>query len=129
MLDSSFTVTPEVEVRTAAWDLASAPPWGDAEPADQLVELAAAVADMVGGIHRAVLAFSSGGARTAVGTAAVSSRVHQIRDELEGGSRRHQLEVGVLADHPFEQAAEVLVVVAQRYAHVETLPTSCEKVS
>ena len=39
---------------------------------------------MVGGIHRAVLAFSSGGARTAVGTAAVASRVHQIRDELEG---------------------------------------------
>ena len=39
---------------------------------------------MVGGIHRAVLAFSGGGARTAVGTAAVSSRVHHIRDELEG---------------------------------------------
>ena len=54
------------------------------DPAEQLVELAAAVADMVGGVHRAVLAFSSGGARTAVGTAAVSSRVHQIRTELEG---------------------------------------------
>jgi methyl-accepting chemotaxis protein len=39
---------------------------------------------MVGGVHRAVLAFSGGGARTAVGTAAVSSRVHHIRTELEG---------------------------------------------
>ena len=39
---------------------------------------------MVGGVHRAVLAFSGGGARAAVGTAAVSSRVHHIRDELEG---------------------------------------------
>ena len=84
MLDSSFTVKPEVEAPSAAWDLASAPPWGHADPADQLVELAGAVADMVGGIHRAVLAFSSGGARAAVGTAAVSSRVHHIRDELEG---------------------------------------------
>ena len=84
MLDSSFTVKPEVEAPSAAWDLASAPPWGDADPADQLVELAGAVADMVGGIHRAVLAFSSGGARAAMGTAAVSSRVHHIRDELEG---------------------------------------------
>ena len=84
MLDSSFTVKPEVEAHDAAWDLASSPPWGDADPADQLAELAGAVADMVGGIHRAVLAFSGGGARAAVGTAAVSSRVHHIRDELEG---------------------------------------------
>jgi methyl-accepting chemotaxis protein len=38
---------------------------------------------MVGGINRVVLAFSSGGARSAVGTAAVSARVHQIRTELE----------------------------------------------
>jgi methyl-accepting chemotaxis protein len=66
-----------------AWDLTTAPPWDGADPADQLAELAAAVADMVGGIHRAVLAFSGGGARCAVGTAAVSARVHQIRTELE----------------------------------------------
>jgi methyl-accepting chemotaxis protein len=66
-----------------AWDLTTAPPWGGADPADQLADLAAAVADMVGGIHRAVLAFSGGGARSAVGTAAVSARVHQIRTELE----------------------------------------------
>ena len=39
---------------------------------------------MVSGVHRAVLAFSGGGARTAMGTAAVSSRVHHIRTELEG---------------------------------------------
>jgi methyl-accepting chemotaxis protein len=38
---------------------------------------------MVAGIHRAVLAFSSGGARTALGTVAVSSRVHHMRTELE----------------------------------------------
>jgi methyl-accepting chemotaxis protein len=66
-----------------AWDLTTAPPWDGADPADQLAELAAAVADMVSGIHRAVLAFSGGGARSAVGTAAVSARVHQIRTELE----------------------------------------------
>ena len=84
MLDSPLTVTPEVEAHDAAWDLASAPPWGDADPTDQLAELAGAVAGMVGGIHRAVLSFSGGGARAAVGTAAVSSRVHHIRDELEG---------------------------------------------
>jgi methyl-accepting chemotaxis protein len=66
-----------------AWDLTTSPPWDGADPAEQLADLAAAVADMVGGIHRAVLAFSGGGARSAVGTAAVSARVHQIRTELE----------------------------------------------
>jgi methyl-accepting chemotaxis protein len=84
MLDSSFTAEPEVGTPQAGWDLTAAPPWDGVDPAEQLVELAAAVADMVGGVHRAVLAFSSGGARTAVGTAAVSSQVHQIRTELEG---------------------------------------------
>jgi methyl-accepting chemotaxis protein len=67
----------------ASWDLTTPPPWDGADPGDQLAELAGAVADMVGGIHRAVLAFSGGGARAAVGTAAVSSRVHQIHTELE----------------------------------------------
>jgi methyl-accepting chemotaxis protein len=85
MLDSStFMSKPEVAAPQAGWDLTSVPPWGDADPSDQLAELATAVADMVGGVHRAVLAFSGGGARTAVGTAAVSSRVHHIRTELEG---------------------------------------------
>jgi methyl-accepting chemotaxis protein len=84
MLDSPFTAEPAVESPHAAWDLTSVPPWNDADPTDQLAELASAVADMVGGVHRAVLAFSGGGARTAVGTAAVSSRVHHIRTELEG---------------------------------------------
>jgi methyl-accepting chemotaxis protein len=84
MLDSPFTAEPAVEAPHAGWDLTSVPPWNDADPADQLAELASAVADMVAGVHRAVLAFSGGGARTAVGTAAVSSRVHHIRTELEG---------------------------------------------
>ncbi len=84
MLDSPFSAEPDVEAPHAGWDLTSVPPWNDADPADQLGELACAVADMVGGVHRAVLAFSGGGARTAVGTAAVSSRVHHIRTELEG---------------------------------------------
>jgi methyl-accepting chemotaxis protein len=84
MLDSPFTAEPAVEAPHAGWDLTSVPPWNHAEPADQLVELASAVADMVSGVHRAVLAFSGGGARTAVGTGAVSSRVHHIRTELEG---------------------------------------------
>jgi methyl-accepting chemotaxis protein len=85
MLDSSsFTAEPVLDTRRAGWDLTSVPPWDDADPADQLAELAGAVADMVSGVHRAVLAFSGGGARAALGTAAVSSRVHQIRNELEG---------------------------------------------
>jgi methyl-accepting chemotaxis protein len=85
MLDSSsFMTKPEVATPHAGWDLTSVPPWDDADPSDQLAELATAVAGMVGGVHRAVLAFSGGGARTAVGTAAVSSRVHHIRTELEG---------------------------------------------
>lgn len=85
MLDSrSFTAEPVLDTRRAGWDLTSVAPWDGADPADQLAELAGAVADMVGGVHRAVLAFSGGGARAAVGTAAVSSRVHQIRNELEG---------------------------------------------
>jgi methyl-accepting chemotaxis protein len=84
MLDTPFTTEVEVESPRAGWDLTSVPPVGDAEAADQLAELASAVAAMVGGIHRAVLAFSAGGARTAMGTAAVSSRVHHIRTELEG---------------------------------------------
>ena len=67
----------------AGWDLTSVPP-RRRRPAEQLAELASAVADMVSGVHRAVLAFSGGGARTAMGTAAVSSRVHHIRTELEG---------------------------------------------
>jgi methyl-accepting chemotaxis protein len=66
-----------------AWDLTTPPPWNSGDPADQLAELAAAVADMVGGINRAVLAFSGGGARSALGTAAVSARVHEIHTELE----------------------------------------------
>jgi methyl-accepting chemotaxis protein len=81
MLDSP--ATPGSATRRADWDLTTAPPWNGGDPADQLADLAAAVADMVGGIHRAVLAFSGGGARSAVGTAAVSARVHQIRTELE----------------------------------------------
>ena len=84
MLDSSFIAEPEAATGHAGWDLTSGPPWGDADPAEQLTELAGAVADMVGGVHRAVLAFSGGGARTAMGTAAVSSQVHHIRSELEG---------------------------------------------
>ena len=85
MLDSpSFSAEPEIDARRTGWDLTSLPPWDDADPADQLAELAGAAADMVAGVHRAVLAFSGGGARAAVGTAAVSSRVHQIRNELEG---------------------------------------------
>jgi methyl-accepting chemotaxis protein len=84
MLDSPFTAEPVLETPHAGWDLTSVPPWHDADPADQLAELASAVAGMVSGVHRAVLAFSGGGARTAVGTAAVSSRVHHIRTELEG---------------------------------------------
>ena len=84
MLDSPFTTEPEVESPHAGWDLTSVPPAGDADPAEQLAELASAVAAMVSGVHRAVLAFSGGGARTAMGTAAVSSRVHHIRTELEG---------------------------------------------
>jgi len=84
MLDSPLTAAPEIESPRAGWDLTTVPPAGDADPAEQLAELSRAVADMVGGVHRAVLAFSAGGARTAVGTAAVSSRVHHIRTELEG---------------------------------------------
>jgi methyl-accepting chemotaxis protein len=83
MLDSPATHAPATATPRASWDLTTAPPWNGADPADQLAQLAAAVADMVGGIHRAVLAFSGGGARSAVGTAAVSARVHQIRTELE----------------------------------------------
>jgi methyl-accepting chemotaxis protein len=83
MLDSSFMVGAQLQAPDAAWDLTAAAPWGDGDPADQLGELAAAVGGMVAGVHRAVLAFSGGGARAAVGTAAVSSRVHHIRDELE----------------------------------------------
>jgi hypothetical protein len=67
----------------AAWDLTTAPPWDGADPAEQLVELSGVVADVVGGIHRAVLAFSSGSARSAVAMGAVSSRVHAVRTELE----------------------------------------------
>ena len=73
-------VEPEVAAPRASWELTGVPPWGEGDPGDQLVELAGAVAEMVGGVHRAVLAFSGGGARAAVGTAAVSSRVHHIRD-------------------------------------------------
>ncbi|MGZ6675052.1 MAG: hypothetical protein ACXVFM_22170, partial [Solirubrobacteraceae bacterium] len=84
MLDSPFTTEPEVELSPTGWDLTSVPPEGDADAADPLAALSSAVADMVSGVHRAVLAFSGGGARTAMGTAAVSSRVHHIRTELEG---------------------------------------------
>jgi methyl-accepting chemotaxis protein len=84
MLGSMAMRPSDAPAHAVAWDLTTTPPWGDADPAEELVELAGAVADMVGGIHRAVLAFSGGGARTAVGTAAVSSRVHHIRTELEG---------------------------------------------
>ena len=84
MLDSPFTAEPEVELPSCGLGPHLGPALGDADPADQLAELAGAVADMVGGVHRAVLAFSGGGARTAMGTAAVSSRVHHIRTELEG---------------------------------------------
>jgi methyl-accepting chemotaxis protein len=85
MLDSSSLMTkPEVAAPHAGWDLTSVPPWDDADPSDQLAELSGAVAEMVGGIHRAVLAFSSGGARSAVAMRAVSGRVHAIRSELEG---------------------------------------------
>jgi methyl-accepting chemotaxis protein len=84
MLGSLATRTSDAPVPAVAWDLTTAPPWDDGDPAEQLVELAGAVADMVGGVHRAVLAFSSGGARSAVAMQAVSSRVHHIRTELEG---------------------------------------------
>src|SRR3954463_4939341 len=83
MLDSPATHAPGPAAPRASWDLTVAPPWNGADPADQLADLATAVADMVGGIHRAVLAFSGGGARSAAGTAAVSARVHQIHTELE----------------------------------------------
>ena len=83
MLDSPVTPADAPATPSAAWDLTSAPPWNGADPACQLAALAADVGDMVGGIHRALLDFSGAGARTAVGTAAVSSRVHQIRTELE----------------------------------------------
>jgi methyl-accepting chemotaxis protein len=68
---------------SAAWDLTVSPPWNGADPAQELAHLAGAVSEMVAGIHRAVFAFSGGGARTALGTAKVSSRVHQMRTELE----------------------------------------------
>jgi methyl-accepting chemotaxis protein len=74
---------PPAAAPSAAWDLTTAPPWNGAEPEQELADLAGAVCDMVAGIHRAVLAFSGGGARTALGTAKVSSRVHQMRTELE----------------------------------------------
>jgi methyl-accepting chemotaxis protein len=66
-----------------AWDLTTAPPCNGGDPTEQLADLAAAVGEMVSGLHRTVLVFSGGGARTAVGTAAVSARVHQIHTELE----------------------------------------------
>ena len=77
----------------AVWDLTTSAPWKSADPADELADLARAVCEMVAGVHRAVLTFSSGGARTALGTARVSSRVHQIRTELEA------VAVGVEALH------------------------------
>jgi methyl-accepting chemotaxis protein len=83
MLDSPPASAPPAAPARAAWDLTVPPPWGDVDPADQLADLASAVGAMVSGLHRAVLAFSGGGARSAMGTAAVSSRVHQIRTELE----------------------------------------------
>ena len=83
MLGSMLTRADDAPVPAVAWDLTTTPPWGDADPAEQLVELSGAVTDMVAGIHRAVLAFSSGGARSAVAMRAVSSRVHAIRSELE----------------------------------------------
>jgi len=83
MLGSTATRTSDAPAPAVAWDLTTAPPWGDADPAEQLVELSGLVADVVGGIHHAVLAFSSGGARSAVAMGAVSSRVHAIRTELE----------------------------------------------
>jgi methyl-accepting chemotaxis protein len=83
MLGSMATRTSDAPAPAVAWDLTTAPPWGDADRAEQLVELSGVVADVVGGIHRAVLAFSSGGARSAVAMGAVSSRVHAIRAELE----------------------------------------------
>jgi methyl-accepting chemotaxis protein len=83
MSGSMATRSSDAPASAVAWDLTAAPPWGDADPAEQLVELSAVVADVVGGIHRAVLAFSSGGARSALAMGAVSSRVHAIRAELE----------------------------------------------
>ena len=83
MLDSPPASAPPAAPARADWDLTIPPPWGDVDPADQLADLASAVGAMVSGLHRAVLAFSGGGARSAMGTAAVSSRVHQIRTELE----------------------------------------------
>jgi methyl-accepting chemotaxis protein len=83
MLDSPFATEPEVASPHAGWDLTAAAP-AEADAPEQLAELSAAVATMVSGVHRAVLAFAGGGARTAVGTAAVSARVHQMRAELEG---------------------------------------------
>ena len=82
---SGFTATRTSDdpAPAATWDLTTTPPWSDADSAEQLVELAAVVADVVGGIHRAVLAFSSGGARSAVSMGAVSRQVHAIRTGLE----------------------------------------------
>ena len=82
---SGFTATrtSDAPAPGATWDLTTTPPWSDADSAEQLVELAAVVADVVGGIHRAVLAFSSGGARSAVSMGAVSRQVHAIRTGLE----------------------------------------------
>jgi methyl-accepting chemotaxis protein len=83
MLDFPTPAAPETMAPDTAWDLTTAPPWGEVDAGDQLVDLADAVGEMVSGIHRAVLTFAGGGARTALGTAAVSARVHQIRTELE----------------------------------------------
>src|SRR3954453_184150 len=83
MLGSMAARSSDAPAPAVGWDLTTAPPWSDADAAEQLVELSAVVADVVGGIHRAVLAFSSGGGRRAVAVGAVSDRVHAIRAELE----------------------------------------------
>jgi methyl-accepting chemotaxis protein len=141
MLDSPATPAPPPATPRAAWDLTTAPPWDGAEPADQLAELSAAVADMVGGIHRAVLAFSGGGARSASGTAAVSARVHQMRTELEAvavavealhagaddAARAGEASARVCAD----LAAEVergSVVLARVVEAVETMQAQRERI-
>src|SRR5262245_53882208 len=87
MLDFPATPAADEKAPHSEWDLTSPPPWSDEDASDELAELASAVGDMVAGVHRAVLTFASGGARTAAGTGAVSARVHHIRTELEAVAR------------------------------------------
>ena len=56
MLDSPLTAEPEGASPRAGWDLTTVPPAGDADCAEQLAELASAVADMVGWLASLIIA-------------------------------------------------------------------------